>query len=194
MGGQPFFYEVRNEFYKGVQGVVLVYDVTNRDSFESLEGWLCELLNHSSIHIDDMVIALCANKKDLSGHMVDDNEGQIFADSRGFLHYKTSAKTGDNVTQMFEDLVGSIVRGNGKDLVKMNYTKEQAGLVMKIKMATSNHEVLGLQQSHSSKDDVIKAFKQLAFQLHPDKNSAPGSEDAFKIICRAKDELLDNRI
>ena len=40
------------------------------------------------------------------------------------------------------------------------------------------------------RDEVLKAFKQLAFQLHPDKNSAPGSEDAFKMISRAKDDLL----
>lgn len=41
-----------------------------------------------------------------------------------------------------------------------------------------------------NRDDIIKAFKHLAIQLHPDKNAAPGSEEAFKLVSHAKDELL----
>ena len=41
--GHPLFYEVRNEFYRDVQGILLVYDVTNRRSFDGLEYWLCEM-------------------------------------------------------------------------------------------------------------------------------------------------------
>ena len=42
LAGGPDYTEVRNEFYKEAQGCVLVYDVTNRASFEALEGWLEE--------------------------------------------------------------------------------------------------------------------------------------------------------
>ncbi len=42
-----------------------------------------------------------------------------------------------------------------------------------------------------NREEIIKAYKHLAVLLHPDKNSVPGSEEAFKILCSAKDELLN---
>ena len=43
------------------------------------------------------------------------------------------------------------------------------------------------------RDDVNRAYKQLAVLLHPDKNSAPGSEEAFKDVASAREELLQSR-
>ena len=56
--------QVRNEFYKGTHGALLVYDVTNRTSFESLTDWLSEMKSHTHKPSDmnDVVIAVCANK------------------------------------------------------------------------------------------------------------------------------------
>ncbi|KAE8605544.1 hypothetical protein XENTR_v10015191 [Xenopus tropicalis] len=64
MAGHPFFYEVRNEFYKDTQGVILVYDVGQKDSFESLDAWLAEMKQElgSQGNIDNIVFAVCANK------------------------------------------------------------------------------------------------------------------------------------
>ena len=44
----------------------------------------------------------------------------------------------------------------------------------------------------SYRDDVIKAYKQHAILVHPDKNLAPGSDEAFKRITKAKDEILNS--
>lgn len=56
--------QVRNEFYKDTQGAMLVYDVTNRSSFEALNGWLKEMRTHldSSSDMDSVVFIVCANK------------------------------------------------------------------------------------------------------------------------------------
>lgn len=43
------------------------------------------------------------------------------------------------------------------------------------------------------RDDIVKAYKHLAVLLHPDKNSVPGSEEAFKKLNSAKDDLLNNK-
>ena len=40
--GHPEFFEIRNEFYKDTQGALLVYDVTNTESFDALDSWLAE--------------------------------------------------------------------------------------------------------------------------------------------------------
>ncbi|KAJ8322070.1 hypothetical protein KUTeg_000541 [Tegillarca granosa] len=66
MAGHPIFYEVRNEFYKDTQGAVLTYDVSNRNSFESLDAWLLEMQNEigNQAESDNVVVCVCANKID----------------------------------------------------------------------------------------------------------------------------------
>ncbi len=55
---------MRNEFYTDTQGVLLVYDVTSRSSFESLNEWLKEMKAHlnSVSDMDSVVFVVCANK------------------------------------------------------------------------------------------------------------------------------------
>ncbi|XP_066031129.1 dnaJ homolog subfamily C member 27 isoform X3 [Chamaea fasciata] len=64
MAGHPFFYEVRNEFYKDTQGVLLVYDVGSKESFDSLDSWLAEMKQELGPHgsLDNVVCVVCANK------------------------------------------------------------------------------------------------------------------------------------
>ena len=55
---------MRNEFYKDTQGALLVYDVTNRASFEALSDWLIEMRTHLTKpqDLDSIVFVVCANK------------------------------------------------------------------------------------------------------------------------------------
>jgi len=56
--------QIRNEFYSDTQGVLLVFDVTNRSSFEALDSWLEEMKRDvpSSADFDNAVFIVCANK------------------------------------------------------------------------------------------------------------------------------------
>ena len=56
--------QVRNEFYKDTQGALLVYDVSDRHSFESLELWHNEMKQEigNQVEVDNIVFAVCANK------------------------------------------------------------------------------------------------------------------------------------
>ncbi|XP_034370147.1 dnaJ homolog subfamily C member 27 isoform X2 [Arvicanthis niloticus] len=64
MAGHPFFFEVRNEFYKDTQGVILVYDVGQKDSFDALDSWLEEMKQELGPqgNMDNIVFVVCANK------------------------------------------------------------------------------------------------------------------------------------
>ena len=57
-------FQVRNEFYKDTQGALLVYDVSDRNSFESLDAWLLEMQNEigNQTETDNVVVCVCANK------------------------------------------------------------------------------------------------------------------------------------
>lgn len=78
--------------------------------------------------------------------------------------------------------------GNGGGMVE--YTKEQLDLVKKINRCKNFYQVLSV--SHDAIDsDVKRAYKKLALQLHPDKNSAPGAAEAFKLVGTAVSILTD---
>ncbi|ESQ44340.1 hypothetical protein EUTSA_v10006378mg [Eutrema salsugineum] len=66
----------------------------------------------------------------------------------------------------------------------MSYTEEQISVVRKIKSKKDYYEILGLE-SNCSVDDVRKAYRKLSLKVHPDKNPAPGSEEAFKSVSKA---------
>ena len=59
-----FYVKVRNEFYKDTQGVILVYDVGQKDSFDALDAWLAEMKQDLGPHgnMENIVFAVCANK------------------------------------------------------------------------------------------------------------------------------------
>ncbi|XP_055871557.1 dnaJ homolog subfamily C member 27-like [Biomphalaria glabrata] len=196
MAGHPLFYEVRNEFYKDTQGAILVYDISDRGSFTSLDRWLEELNSeiNNKTEVDSIVVCVCGNKTDLK-RQVDESEGQLWADSHGFHFFETSALTGEGVNELFQVLFEGVVRtceNGGKRepiAIQLGYTKEQIEAIQRLKNAKNDYERLGLYPG-ASKDDVNKAYRKLAVLLHPDKSIAPGSEDAFKLLVTARTALL----
>ncbi|KAL8619272.1 DnaJ subfamily C member 27 [Nucella lapillus] len=197
MAGHPIFYEVRNEFYRDSQGAIIVFDVCNRTSFESLDFWVQEMRNEigDKSECDNIVICVCANKVDSRPRAVDEPEGRLWADSHGFHYFETSAQTGEGIGDMFQALFEGVVTtvdNGGKKVpftTQLGYTKEQIEVIQRLKSSKSDYERLGLTPG-ASKEDVNKAYRRLAVLLHPDKNVAPGSEEAFKVLVAARTALL----
>ncbi|XP_059841402.1 dnaJ homolog subfamily C member 27 isoform X3 [Hypanus sabinus] len=105
MAGHPFFYEVRNEFYKDTQGVILVYDVGQKESYNALESWLAEMKQELGPHsnLENIVFVVCANKVDCGKRrVIDESEGRLWAESRGFYYFETSAQSGEGINEMFQ--------------------------------------------------------------------------------------------
>eukprot|EP00873_Tetraselmis_striata_P018113 jgi/Tetstr1/438377/TSEL_026943.t1 len=75
-------------------------------------------------------------------------------------------------------------------MTTQNITKQQELLVIRTLKARDHYEVLQVGRS-ASREQVKKAFRDLALQLHPDKNTATGSEDAFKVATAAYNCLSD---
>uniref|UniRef100_A0A2P2LC47 Uncharacterized protein MANES_14G131700 n=1 Tax=Rhizophora mucronata TaxID=61149 RepID=A0A2P2LC47_RHIMU len=65
-----------------------------------------------------------------------------------------------------------------------SYTEEQATVVRQINKKKDYYEILGLEKS-CSVEDVRKAYRKLSLKVHPDKNQAPGAEEAFKAVSKA---------
>ncbi|NXA16706.1 DJC27 protein, partial [Sapayoa aenigma] len=92
--------QVRNEFYKDTQGVILVYDVGSKESFEALDSWLAEMKQELGSHgnMENVVVVVDAARC----RQVEESEGRLWAQSRGFLFFETSAQTGEGIADMFQ--------------------------------------------------------------------------------------------
>uniref|UniRef100_A0AAY4BDA0 small monomeric GTPase n=1 Tax=Denticeps clupeoides TaxID=299321 RepID=A0AAY4BDA0_9TELE len=110
--GQERFRTLTPSYYRGAQGVILVYDVTKRDTFSKLDNWLNELETYCTRN--DLVKMLVGNKIDKVGvREVDRNEGLKFARKHSMLFIEASAKTRDGVQCAFEELVEKILQTPG---------------------------------------------------------------------------------
>jgi small GTP-binding protein len=92
-------------YYKDIYGALLVFDLTNKDSFDSLRKWLNELKDNSS---EDIVYCFAGNKSDLKEERAIEYEtinDFIFEN----LYYEVSSKTGNNVSLAFEQLAYNII-------------------------------------------------------------------------------------
>ena len=111
--GQEKFRNINTSYYKGANGILVVYDITNKESFEGLTSWLIEIEKNSS---KDVYKLLIGNKNDLEEkRQITYDEGKEFASINGMEFFETSAKTSYKVQEAFELLTKDIIRIVSKD-------------------------------------------------------------------------------
>jgi len=97
--GQERYHSLAPMYYRGAQAAIVVYDITNADTFERAKSWVKELQRQASPNI---VIALSGNKADLTNNrIVEYDEASAYAEENGLLFMETSAKTALNVNDIF---------------------------------------------------------------------------------------------
>eukprot|EP01084_Bolivina_argentea_P036197 67003_1 len=97
--GQEKFRSVSPMRYRGVFGIFMVYDITIRETFTHVQYWLNEINKYA---LPNVVIALVGNKIDLEcKRQVTINEGQQYAKENDLMFMETSAKTNENIKQIF---------------------------------------------------------------------------------------------
>jgi len=105
--GQESFRALGRTYYRNSQGVLIVYDVSNRTSFEQMESWLAEAQRNA---VDNAVILLVGNKTDLNHRrQVSTEEGQQFAKKHHIKFIETSAKTASNIDSAFDLVAKTLV-------------------------------------------------------------------------------------
>ncbi|OSD00417.1 ras-domain-containing protein [Trametes coccinea BRFM310] len=105
--GQERFRTITSSYYRGAQGIILVYDVANRESFEALPKWFSELETYVSGSVVKIIVG---NKVDKEySRQVPTAEGEAFAKRMGALFIEASAKTAVGVEEAFRDVVERIL-------------------------------------------------------------------------------------
>ncbi|PFH36797.1 Ras family protein [Besnoitia besnoiti] len=106
LSGDAVFGEMRKEFYKESDAVVLVFDVTSRASYKNLSSWLSVLQPLLDDH--RFSLFLCGNKAESASRVVEESEGRLWALKNGLPYFEVSSTTGQGVDTLFENLVLSM--------------------------------------------------------------------------------------
>jgi Ras-related protein Rab-1A len=107
--GQERFRTITESYYRGAHGIMVVYDVTDMETFDNVKTWLNDIERHSPR--EALVKLLIGNKSDLvAKKVVDYHTGNDYAESLGMQFVETSAKSAANVDQAFMTMCTEIKR------------------------------------------------------------------------------------
>lgn len=114
--GQERYNAVRASYYRGSKGILLVYDITQRSTYEHIDRWLKEIREHEYNHTEDAVIILVGNKTDLEqSRAVSTEEAQTFAEANNLLFIETSALSGSNIEAAYLNVLNEILQNERKN-------------------------------------------------------------------------------
>ncbi|XP_069107965.1 uncharacterized protein [Argopecten irradians] len=104
--GKDRFKTMTSSFYRGAHGIMLVYDVTDMESFQHIETWIDEIKKYGG---GDSPMILVGNKSDMSTYrVVTYTMGKKYAEALGILFMETSAKSSVNVETLFMSLTSEV--------------------------------------------------------------------------------------
>ena len=108
--GQERFKNIISSYYRGAQGVIFVYDITDLETFQALDTWQIEVEKNSP---KDVYKILVGNKSDMENdRRVTVNQGKEYAEQNGMKFFETSAKDSKNVSDIFLHLTQVILKKN----------------------------------------------------------------------------------
>ena len=111
--GQERYRSITSAYYKGAHGALIVYDITRKDSFDSVEKWLSDLKNNGE---DKMVIMAIGNKCDMvNERVISTEEGEAKAQRNNIAFLETSALSATNVAKAFDELIQKLYVAFKKD-------------------------------------------------------------------------------
>ena len=119
--GQERFHSLSANFIKRADGVILMYDITNRESFDTISKWLDDIIDYKE---RDFPIILVGNKCDLENERkVPKEEGESFANKLNVKFYETSNKDGINIEESSRELIKIVLSRMPDDIKQIKPIK-----------------------------------------------------------------------
>ena len=120
--GQEKFHNIIISYFRGSSGILLLYDITNKESFKNISKWI--KINETSTSMENIKV-LVGNKCDLDDNrVVSEEEGKRLAKDYDMIFFEASAKTGKNINEIFYSLVTKIVNLENEKSQITNETKD----------------------------------------------------------------------
>jgi len=108
INGLPRYSKINASHYRNVQGIIIVYDITNQETFDNVEQWYKEIDLQTTGRIHKVLVGTkCDLEKD---RKIRYEDGQALAESLKIDFRETSAKTGENIEELFSELSVTILK------------------------------------------------------------------------------------
>lgn len=134
--GQERFHALGPIYYRDSHGALLVYDITDNNSFTKVRNWVKELKSQLG---ESVVLAIVGNKSDLERQRaVDKDEALEYAKSVGAKHYVTSAKLNQGLNELFLDLTKRMLEAHANDEIPTAKPKNDKDLLIDFENAQQN--------------------------------------------------------
>jgi small GTP-binding protein len=103
--GQERFRNIVENYYRRAQGIILVYDVTNADTFQSLNEWFSSIDKYAN---PNTPVIICGNKTDLPA-VIPLDDAESLAQSKGTSIFLTSAANGEGISEAFQAIAQTVI-------------------------------------------------------------------------------------
>jgi Ras-related protein Rab-6A len=134
--GQEKFRSLIPMYTREANIIILVYDITRKDSFLHIPSWINELTN---VKIEDIIFVLVGNKIDLNNERnVSFEEGKKYAEDNNFIFEEVSAKTGENFPELFYNKIFEQI--NIKFKPGGQQMEQEINEIGKVKLNNNNNE------------------------------------------------------
>jgi len=110
--GQERYKALTKGSFRNAQGIMIVYDVTNAETFENLTIWIKSINEHMGTDTEKIPSIVIGNKVDSEEREVKFEEAELFAKKYNYPYFETSAKTGENIDQTIRFLVKEVINKN----------------------------------------------------------------------------------
>ena len=116
--GQERYHSITQNFYRNANGILFVFDLTKKDTFDNIKNWLTDSQNFEA----KVIKILVGNKADLiEERKVNQEIVERFAEKKEMQYYETSAKDGINVDKAFRELAELILENKSDEEIKEQY-------------------------------------------------------------------------
>lgn len=122
--GHDRFRHLTKQHYQGSKGIILVYDVTDRKTFDNVDGWINSIKENADSNAEMIIIG---NKIDLTDRTVSSEDAKELNNKYGIEVFEASAKSGENVKEAFMKLIDNILKNDklNQEIIQKEKPKEE---------------------------------------------------------------------
>ena len=188
--GQFRFRNIISSYFRGVNGIILVYDITDLDSFNNLKDWLIEIEKNAPKNVNKILVG---NKCDMDNkRKITIEQGREFALEWGMKFFEISAKDSKNISEVFETMAKDIILKYKEEELEEREKEEEIQADVKEKKCSLDKHENEIAKSYCQECGIYMCKKceeyhsNLFNTHHPLNFNLKNINEIFTGICKVK--------